>query len=207
MEDLGSIPKKTTPYHPPANGTVERFNQSLKRMILAAYIENKDPVEEVDKLVFAYRNTPLTVTGLNPTKLAFNREVKTKLPRFTKASRGQHHKQVREKNWEAKIEMQRRYDMIHQTREVPLKLGDWTYVRQNATTTTKGTWDPKPYQVTNIYYNRITGTWDDDEKIRDRSDWKLLVARPLHLQAYKPRTRGSQIPTTNLGIYGRLVRR
>ena len=144
MEDWGSIPKKTTPYHPPANGTVEGFNQSLKKMILAAYIENKDPVEEVDKLVFAYRNTQHTVTGQNPTKLAFNREVKTKLPRFTKASRGQHHKQAREKNWEAKIEMKRRYDTKHQTREVPLKLGDWAYVRRNATTTSKGTWDPKP---------------------------------------------------------------
>ena len=65
VEDWGSKPRKTTPYRPPANGMVERFNQVLKQTILAAYAEKKDPVDEVDKVVAAYRNTPHTVTGSN----------------------------------------------------------------------------------------------------------------------------------------------
>ena len=65
VEDWGSKPRKTTPYHPPANDMVERFNQVLKQTILAAYAEKKDPVDEVDKVVAAYRNTPHTVTGSN----------------------------------------------------------------------------------------------------------------------------------------------
>ena len=35
----------------PVNSTMERFNQSMKLTILAAYDEGQDPVEEVDKLV------------------------------------------------------------------------------------------------------------------------------------------------------------
>ena len=81
VEDWGGKPKRTTPYHPPANGMVERFNQVLKQTILAAYADRKDPVEEVDKVVSAYRNTPHTVTKVKPSKLMFNRDIATKLPR------------------------------------------------------------------------------------------------------------------------------
>ena len=54
----GAKAKKTTPYHPPANGMVERFNQNLKLVILAAHAAGHDPEEEVDKYVAAYRRLP-----------------------------------------------------------------------------------------------------------------------------------------------------
>merc|ERR1712030_188654 len=110
VEDWGSKPKRTTPYHPPANGMVERFIQVLKQTILAAYADRKDPVEEVDKVVSAYRNTPHSVTKVKPSKLMFNRDIHTKLPRFTEAPRGKHHKEARENDRAAKEMMKERYD-------------------------------------------------------------------------------------------------
>ena len=107
MKDWGGTPRKTTPYHPPANGMVERFNQVLKQTILTAYAEKKDPIEEVDKMVAAYRNTPHTVTKVKPSLLMFNRDISTKLPRFTKTPRGRHHTEAKKNNREAKKEMKR----------------------------------------------------------------------------------------------------
>ena len=86
VEDWGATPKKTKPYHPPANGMVERFNRNLKKVILAAYAEKKDPYEGVQKYVTAYRNTPHSTTGEKPSKLMFGRDVITKLPRLVAPS-------------------------------------------------------------------------------------------------------------------------
>merc|ERR1712030_226932 len=183
-EDWGSKPKRTTPYHPLANGMVERFNQVLKQTILMAYADKKDPLEEVDKLVASYRNTPHSVTGEKPYKLMHNRDIRTKLPSFRSVSRGKHHREAREKDREAKLQMKERYDAKNRTKQVEINLGDWAYIKRTATSSTKGTWDPIPYQITHIYENQITGRRHDDEKTRDRSDWKLLASRPPHLQAF-----------------------
>ena len=72
--------KKTMTYHPPANGMVERFYQGIKRAILAAYVAELDPEDEVVKYVFAYRNTPHSVTGEKPSILLFNQDLEDKLP-------------------------------------------------------------------------------------------------------------------------------
>ena len=60
VKSWGAEPHRTSAYNPKANGMVERFNQNLKKVILAAYAEKKDPEEEVEKYVAAYRNTPHT---------------------------------------------------------------------------------------------------------------------------------------------------
>ena len=173
---------------------VERFNQSLQQAILTAYAEKKDPVEEVDKLVAAYRNTPHSVTEVKPSMLMFNRDIATKLPRFPTTTRGRHHRQARSKDKAAKEEMKRRYDAKHRIRLVEIKPGDWAYIRRTATSTIKGTWDPTPYQITHVYENQITGERHGETKTRDRSDWKLLVSRPAHLQAFQPKTREVSAP-------------
>ena len=133
----------------------------------------------------------------------FNREVKTKLPRFTTASRGQHHKEARQQNWEAKQLMKKQYDKKHRTRLVEIKPGDWAYTRRTATSSTKGPWDPIPYQITFVYENQVTGKRQIEEKTRYRNDWKLLVARPAHLQAFQPKARQVSAPTpTHMPVTG-----
>ena len=118
---------------------VERFNQSLQLAILTAYAEKKDPVEEVDKLVAAYRNSPHSVTEVKPSMLMFNRDITTKLPRLPTTSRGRHHQRARNKDRTAKEQMKSRYDAKHRTQKVEIKPGDWAYIRRTATSTIKGT--------------------------------------------------------------------
>ena len=134
----GAKAKKTTPYHPPANGMVERFNQNLKLVILAAYTAGHDPKEEIDKYVAAYGNTPHTTTGEKPSKLMFNRDIETKLLRIPTTSRGRHHERARKKDREAKEKAKGYYDAKHRTRQEEIKEGDRVYRRNRKPTTTKG---------------------------------------------------------------------
>ena len=154
-QGLGLQPKKTTPYHPPANITVGHFN-------LMAYAAKLDPVEEVNKLVASYRNTPHSVIGQKPSKLMFNR--------LSSTSKGKHHKEARRNDREAKRKMKERYDRKHQTRVVKFSPGDW------ATSSTRGPWEPTPFQIIKVVHNRARGK--KEQRTRDRSGWKLLVQRP-----------------------------
>ena len=124
---------------------VERFNQELKHVLHAAYAEDKDPEEEVQKYVASYRNTPHSSTGEKPSKLLFGREVATKLPRMQKTPRGSYHREARKRDEKAKKGMKEIYDKKKRVKRVELKVGDLAYRRNRAVTTTRGPWDPEPY--------------------------------------------------------------
>ena len=87
-------------------------------VLVVAYADNKDPVEEVDKFVAAYHNTPHSTTGEKPSKLLFNHEVNTKLPRFPKVSAAKHHNEARRQDREKGERMKRQYNDKHRTRTV-----------------------------------------------------------------------------------------
>ena len=67
----------STPYHPEANGLVERFNGTLKRM-LTCFVENEK--DDWDKylpyLLFSYREVPQESTGFSPFELLYGRYVR-----------------------------------------------------------------------------------------------------------------------------------
>ena len=57
----------TTPYHPICNGLVERFNQTIKKMLMRMCAERpKDWDKYIDPLLFAYREAPQESLGFSP---------------------------------------------------------------------------------------------------------------------------------------------
>ena len=54
----GTKLRTTTPYYPMANGMVERWNTSLKKLVDTATTKGGNAKEEVDQLVMAYRKHP-----------------------------------------------------------------------------------------------------------------------------------------------------
>ena len=65
----------TAPYHPSSNGQAERVVRTFKetmRKLKAGDIETK-----VSRLLFKYRMTPHTSTGVSPSQLMLNREIRT----------------------------------------------------------------------------------------------------------------------------------
>ena len=62
----------TTPYHPICNGLMERFNQTIKKMLMRMCAErSKDWDKYIDPLLFAYREAPQESLGFSPFELLY----------------------------------------------------------------------------------------------------------------------------------------
>ena len=73
---LGIKKTGTTAYHPSGDGLVERFNQSLERLLSHYVAENqRDWDVQLPAMLLAYRATPQSSTGYTPAYLLFGREV------------------------------------------------------------------------------------------------------------------------------------
>ena len=90
-QTLGFQHCKVTPRWPRANGEVERFVRTVKKVIKTAYLERKSWKQEMYRFLRNFRATPHTTIRI-PTAIAlFNRAIKTGL---TKANKHQHFKQM-----------------------------------------------------------------------------------------------------------------
>lgn len=66
----------TTPNNPACNGSVEKFNGTLKQMLKCMYIERpKDWDRYLPALLFAYREAPQASLGVSPFELHYGRTV------------------------------------------------------------------------------------------------------------------------------------
>lgn len=67
----------TTPYHPMCNGLVERFNATLKKMLMRVCEECPEEWDRyIDAVLFAYREVPNESTGFAPFELMYGRTVR-----------------------------------------------------------------------------------------------------------------------------------
>ena len=68
---------KTSPYHPQANGLVENFNGTLKKMLKCySDTEAKDWDKNIPYVLFAYREAKHETTGFSPFEMLYARHVR-----------------------------------------------------------------------------------------------------------------------------------
>ena len=79
-QKLGIEKSRTTPYHPQADGLIERFNRTLKER-LGRYIASNDREWEdfLPQVEFAYNSSRHSSTGFTPYFLLHGREARTPL--------------------------------------------------------------------------------------------------------------------------------
>lgn len=69
--------KTTAPFHPQANGLVERFNGTLKNMLKKMAVEQPTRWDTfIPALLFAYREAPQESLGFSPFELLYGRTIK-----------------------------------------------------------------------------------------------------------------------------------
>ena len=77
---LGITGIKTTPYHPQTDGMVERFNQTMKRMLKKSIGPwNGQWDKALPYVLGEYRTMPNKSTGFTPSELCFGRQIRTPL--------------------------------------------------------------------------------------------------------------------------------
>ena len=80
---------KTSPYHPQTNGMVERFNATLKRLLLKL---TQNPKVEGDEclpyVLCAYRGTVHKTTGFSPYQMSYGRPMRMPLDQMVRYWRG-----------------------------------------------------------------------------------------------------------------------
>ncbi|KAK7922269.1 hypothetical protein WMY93_009171 [Mugilogobius chulae] len=85
-KQLGITALRTTPYHPQTDGLVERFNQTLKRMLQKFVSDTrKDWDRWLPFVLFAYREVPQSSTGFSPFELLYGWDVQGPLDLLSKA--------------------------------------------------------------------------------------------------------------------------
>ncbi|XP_077523251.1 uncharacterized protein LOC144134162 [Amblyomma americanum] len=68
--------RTTSPYHPMANGLMERLNGTLKKMLRRMCTEEpKDWDRFIEPLLFAHREVSQAITGFSPLELLYGRNV------------------------------------------------------------------------------------------------------------------------------------
>lgn len=92
-KQLGITALRTTPYHPQTDGLVERFNQTLKRMLQKFVSDTgKDWDQWLPFVLFAYREVPQSSTGFSPFELLYGWDVQGPLDLLNKTWTATEHK-------------------------------------------------------------------------------------------------------------------
>ena len=144
---LGFKHRKVTPRWPQANGEVERYMKTLKKVYRAAIAESKPWKQELYKFLRNYRATPHTTTGVPPATLLFGRPVRTRLPEPV-VSEQQSDEQLCARDREKKAKMKAYADSRGSTCSKDIKVGDTVLVRRDGVLCKhQSPYLPQPYKV------------------------------------------------------------
>ena len=136
--------RKVTPYWPRANGEVERFMRTVKKVIKAAVMENKTWKQEMYKFLRNCKATPHTSTETSPATALFGRPIKTRLPQLGKEPESQDDF-IRGNDDLAKLKMKYFAELKSDFKPIQLK-GDYSTCEEYRSKRFL-LYDPSPYQV------------------------------------------------------------
>ncbi|XP_041471843.1 uncharacterized protein K02A2.6-like [Lytechinus variegatus] len=172
---LGFRHRKVTPRWPQANGEVERFMKTLKKVYRCAIAERKCWKQEIYKFLRNYRATPHSTTGVPPATLLFGRPLRTRLPEVPSH---QHHNDldasVRDRDRNKKQSMKSYADSRGKTQPSPIAVGDTVLVRRDGMVPKhQSPYLPQPYKVVRKRGSRITVRCANHYITRNCSRFKL----------------------------------
>eukprot|EP00057_Strongylocentrotus_purpuratus_P001926 XP_003723494.1 PREDICTED: uncharacterized protein K02A2.6-like [Strongylocentrotus purpuratus] len=171
-EYLGFTHRKITPRWPRANGEVERFMRTLKKVLRTAHAESKSWRQELHRFLRNYRATPHTTTAQPPATIMFSRPMRTRLPEI---SREGSDSELRERDKAKKNTMKADAERHMSFRRVPLCIGDTVLVkREGYVTKTMTPYELEPLVVTDVKGSMVTASRGSQKITRNTSFFKAL---------------------------------
>ena len=187
-DDLGFKYRKVTPKWARANGEVERFVRTVKKVIKTAKLEHKNPKQELNRLLRNYRATPHSTTRVAPATALFGRPMKTKLPELTTPRSDL---EMRERDRSAKAKMKNHADNERYIKPSTVKEGDTVFVKRDDSKKKSDTaYDPSLHIVVEKKGSMVTAQGDDGVPVTRNSSFfkralwqqkKTLLQRPARI--------------------------
>lgn len=158
MKDNSIDHRKITPFHPQSNAKCERFMKVIGKTLKTAQIEGKSWRNELDKLLFSYRNSPHSSTSFSPALLFFNRNIKTGLPQLTTPISNDLHNKVRRKDANSQEKMKDNFTNRFHPKDSNITVGDKILIKQSKKNQLSSFYKPQPFTVTSKKGSMITIT-------------------------------------------------
>ena len=118
----------------------------LTKAVRSARLEGREWHKQLYVFLLNYRATPHVTIGESPSKLLFNRMIKTKLPQLAPEN-NQSDKDLRQKDEKAKEKMKRYADKKRKAQPSKLVVRDMVPMKQKKHTKFSSKFDPVPFQV------------------------------------------------------------
>ena len=172
--DMGFKHRKVTPRWPRANGEVERFVRTVKKIRKTAKVEGKNFKQELNRFLRNYRATPHTTTRIPPATLMFGRSMKVKLP---EVSSNQPDADLVKQDQTAKSKMKEYADKKNYVKPSAIQPGDSVLVRRDDNKRKSDTpYHPEPYTVTEKKGSMVTAQNADGKAVtRNSSFFKSVI--------------------------------
>ena len=168
-DDLGFKHRKVTPKWARANGEVERFVRTVKKVVKTAKLEHKNYKQELNRLLRNYRATPHSTTRVSPATALFGRPIKTKLPEMSTPCSDL---EIRERDRTAKAKMKSHADNRRYVKPSTLKEGDMVFVKRDDSKKKSATpYDPRPRTVVEKKGSMVTAEDSDGVPITRNSSF------------------------------------
>ena len=169
---LGFRHRKITPLWPAANGEVERFVRTVKKVIHTAKIEHKNWKQELQNFLRNYRATPHATTEVAPATILFGRSMQIKLPEYPKYKQTVSDHELRLRDTEKKQRMKLFADNKSYVKPCNIQIGDSVLVKNNPDKAKQYPYNPKPLIVRKKNGTMITAERDNTSITRNSSYFK-----------------------------------
>ena len=163
LQSRGVKQRKITPLWPQANGEAERFMRPLNKTIRTAHLEGKDIETEVQKFLFAYRNTPHSSTKTTPSEVMFNRKTNFNLPQVDDTVETNLRQNTDANDKKSKSYNKNYIDTKRRAQDIFFKRGDRVLVRQPKENKLTTFYNPKPLRVTHVKGPMVTAQFENAE--------------------------------------------
>lgn len=165
---------------PQANGEAESFMKPLVKAGKAAKMEGKNWKDELHGFLLSYRTTPQSTTGVAPSQLLFNREVRTNIPNLAKEGDIDYkvlHEQAKINTAKKQSKVQQYTNQRRRARQANIKVGMEVLVKQERKNKFSTVFDPEPLLVIRVKGTMVTAARPNLTITRNISHFKRFFSR------------------------------
>lgn len=189
-EYLGFHHRKITPFWPQANGSAERFMQTLGKALRIAGTIQIPWRQQLCLFLREYRATPHSTTNTSPAELMFRRKLRTKIPNIATETPVVSDHDLRKRDGVAKAKMKAYADSRRHASSHTLQIGDQVLHRQPKQHKLTAPYNTVPHTVTRTKGSMITAVRGSHSITRNSSFFKRFVPP----QNAVPCERGNDLP-------------